>query len=156
MNERTAERLSQEQLAPYLSPYLTGGYKSDTLVIREATVGGGKIVATVEVVERFVSPQTGEFHLAVPVAMCVLFQVAIVYGCWNSGFDRKVGEIYLRKLDITCRREVTSLIFDCEVIEKHRRSSAGMTWYQGDFSMAGGSFHGAASFVMPSRDSTAL
>jgi len=100
-------RLSHDQVEPYLSPYLMGGWRRDDLVLESVDVEPGRIGAVVRVAECFL-PSDGVFHLTVPSVFIWVAQLAIIYGCWEQKLSKKPGEIYIRDIHLKCRSPVTS------------------------------------------------
>ena len=58
-------QLSSEQVAPYLSRYLMGGWREDELQLVAVEVERDRITGTVDVVRSFAAGD-GQFHLTVP------------------------------------------------------------------------------------------
>lgn len=142
-------RLAAPQLAPYLSPYLQGGYKQDSLALNHVEVDAAGIRGSLDVRECFM-PLTGEFHLTVPLAFIWVAQLGIIYGCVTSGLREKPGEIFLREINMTCKRPVTKMRdinFSLRLIRKLR--TPGGMFYRGSLDIENKSFTGVSSFVLP-------
>lgn len=142
-------RLAARQIAPYLSPYLQGGYKQDSLVLNYVEVDAAGIRGSLDVRECFM-PQTGEFHLTVPLAFIWVAQLGIIYGCVTNGLREKPGEIFLREINMTCKRPVTKMQ-DINVslsVLRKMRTQGGM-FYRGSIDIENKSFIGVSTFVLP-------
>lgn len=142
-------QLSSEQVAPYLSRYLMGGWREDELQLVAVEVERDRITGTVDVVRSFAAGD-GQFHLTVPQAFLWIAQLGIIHGCWDHELKQKPGEIYLREIGLQCR----SAVRDPRGIEvtiniTARRNVAGGCFYQGTLDVGAAAFVGEAKYVLP-------
>ncbi|MGD9723615.1 MAG: hypothetical protein AB7O59_19940 [Pirellulales bacterium] len=142
-------RLHPHDYEPFLSPYLMGGWRQDELVLDELHVEPGLIRGVVHVASCF-WPGDGQFHLTVPVAFIWIAQLAIIYGCWERKLPKKAVEIYVREIQLKCKRPVRSVdAIELVLTLASRRLISEGVFYSGDISIDGDAFVGTASFVLP-------
>ncbi len=149
MLEVYLERLTPQQLEPYLSGYLMGGWREDDLVLDSVEVERGRIRGMISA-RAFYMPGDGTFHLTVPSVFIWVSQLAIIYACWEQCLPRKPGEIYVREIDLKCRRPVTSprdIRFSL-TLTSQRRVPEGI-YYCGAISVDDGAFIGDGRFILP-------
>lgn len=142
-------RLSPNQIKPYLSPYLMGGWRDDKMVLQQVDVEPGRICGVVQVTDYFM-PNDGVFHLTVPAVFIWFAQLAIIYGCWEQKLSKKPGEIYVREIQLKCKRPVTSTdgIEFVLTLSSKRRLPDGV-YYSGNISVDRDAFVGSGKFVLP-------
>lgn len=148
----TTRRVTDAELARYQSPYLAGGYAQDKFALRAVDVRPDGVSASCDIVEHYV-PSDGAFHFTAPLAFCVVGQLAIVGAHVLAGLDRKVGEVWLMRFDVHCRRVIQRTAgIPVELrLTSARRTRAGMI-YRGGFAIDGDAFGGSASFLFPLAD----
>lgn len=141
-------RLAPGEIAPFLSPYLGGGYREDVARLAACWIGPGSIGGLLDVDSHFAAGDG--FHLTVPLTMIWVAQLAIVYGCIDAGQAVKRGEAYLRAFDIECRKPVRKLegIWLSLTLDARRRIP-GHVLYKGRFAVEDDHFVGRASFILP-------
>lgn len=141
--------LSPDQIKPYLSPYLMGGWRDDEMALQQVDVEPGCIRGVVQVTDYFM-PGDGVFHLTVPSVFIWFAQLAIVYGCWEQKLSKKPGEIFVRDIQIKCKRPVTSTegIEFVLTLSSKRRVAEGV-FYAGNFSVDREAFVGSGKFLLP-------
>lgn len=141
--------LSHDQLKPFLSPYLMGGWRTDDLVLERVSVEPCRISAAVRVA-RYFPPSDGVYHLTVPSAFIWIAQLAIIYGCWEQKLTSKPGEIYVRDIRLKCRSPVTETeIIEFAIVGIASRPVPDGRFYTGNISIDRGSFTGQGRFVLP-------
>ena len=141
--------LRNEDLQPFFSPYLQGGYKRDVLLLSVAELTPPYIDARLDVAQCF-TPADGEFHLTVPLAFIWIAQLGIIYGCLDNGLSTKEGEVYLRKIELTCKQPIKKtrdIFFHLEITGKKKVPNG--VFYRGNIDIEHQSFVGFASFVLP-------
>jgi hypothetical protein len=142
-------RLSHDQIEPYLSAYLTGGWRKDEFILDSVEVEQGRIRGLVRAVEYFL-PSDGAFHLTAPSVFIWVAQLAIIYGCWEQKLPKKPGEIYVRDIHLKCKRPVRStsgIEFVLTLLSK-RQVPEGV-FYAGSISVDQEAFVGEGTFVLP-------
>lgn len=98
-------------------------------------------------------PQTGEFHLAVPVAFILIAQLGIIHGCVANGIKEKRNEIYLREIRVKCRKEINSPTeIKVELCVTSSKVIKEGILYKGNISINNGSFIGEAIYVLPTKN----
>ncbi|MCB0279433.1 MAG: hypothetical protein KDD94_08025 [Calditrichaeota bacterium] len=143
-------KLKLEQLRPYLSVYLSDGYRQDELALDAVEVEQGKISANLKVINYFM-PGDGRFHFTAPLAFIWVAQLAIIYTCWEHDLSEKPGEIYLREIHLQTRKMINkteniSLILK---VTKKRYLVNGTVYYTGSIDIDNGAFWGEGKFVSP-------
>lgn len=142
-------RLTPNEIEPYLSPYLMGGWRQDTLVLETVDVDDGYVRGTVCAVEFFL-PGDGRFHLTIPSVFIWVSQLAIIYGCWEQKLPRKPGEIYVRDIQLKCKRPVNDpRQIDFELTLASKRAMPEGIFSSGNISVDRGAFVGKGRFVLP-------
>jgi hypothetical protein len=141
--------MSPEELSPYFSPYLQGGYRTDLMSLDSVEIDHDSIRGRLTVQEHYL-PSSGEFHLTVPLAFVWIAQLGIIFACIDNGLAKKEKEIYLREITLTCKRPVmktSDLSFRLQVVRKMRVANG--VFYRGCVDIEDNSFVGAASFALP-------
>jgi len=143
-------KLTIEEVQPYLSEYLSGGYKQDDLVLQSIEVEPRRITGILRVTSYFM-PSDGIFHFTAPLAFVWIAQLAIIYTCWEHNLDKKPGEIYLREIYLQTRRMInkTSDISVTLTLTKKRYLDDNRVYYIGDIDIDNGSFVGEGKFISP-------
>lgn len=137
------------ELKPFLSSYLTGGWKQDELALKAVFVEEERIHAQLSVVDYFM-PGDGVFHFTVPLAFIWIAQLGIIYACFDNRLKEKSGEVYLREITMRCPKRITrtdSIQMDLKLVSKKRYDN--MVYYTGAIDIEEGSFIGEAKFVFP-------
>lgn len=142
-------QLTSEQIAPYLSGYLMGGWREDELRLASVEVERDRITGSIDAVRHFAAGD-GEFHLTVPQAFIWVAQLGIIHGCWDNQLTKKPGEIYLREIGLQCRSPVRSPRgIEVTINITARRKVPGGCFYQGTLAIDGEAFVGEAKYVLP-------
>jgi len=146
-------QLSQEQQQAYMSDYLENGWREERMSFSSVFVESGYIDGRINV-EHFQMPGDGQFHFSAQSAMIWLSQLGIIYGCWDNQLSKKVGEVYLRDLDIKFKRTIntTKEVRFEGFFPKHckKQLSPGLMYYKNaQIRVEGGAFTGTASFLVP-------
>jgi len=142
-------QMTCEQIQPFLSGYLMGGWREDELRLISVDVERDRITGIVDVLRHY-APGDGEFHFTVPQAFLWIAQLGIIHGCWDHHLDRKPGEIYLREIALQCRAAVRNPRgIEVTINITARRKVAGGCFYQGTLAIAGEAFVGEAKYVLP-------
>ncbi len=149
MYNKQTTHLSENEVKPFLSEYLTGGFREDNFIFKDVTLFEDGVEGTILMDRYFISSDTGEFHLSVPTAMLCIFQLAIIFSCKDSSAKQKSGEFYLRDIEIKCKKEITTTLFKCTLLMTNKRVLGNNVLYQGTISINDDSFSGKASFIMP-------
>jgi hypothetical protein len=148
-NTKRRREVSRAEMQAFESPYLAGGYRADCLNFDRIAVGDDSVEATASVNPHFIAGD-GEFHLSVPIAILAVSAMALVFAHMDHGYERKVSEVYMRSLTIECRRRVANSVEIPFLLEVNRKLSVSTgVAYFGSFSIAGGSFSGKGSFLLP-------
>ncbi len=141
-------KLSPSQLEPYLSAYLTQGWRQDNFALAGVEVKPGQVVGRLCVLDYFM-PGDGDFHFAVPHAFIWAAQLAIIYACWEHGLAEKSGEAYLREINLQCRRKITSKEIDMQLTYSKKRYLPEGVYYLGEIDIGAGAFVGSGKFIIP-------
>ncbi len=142
-------QLTSEQITPYLSGYLMGGWREDELRLVSVEVERDRITGVVDVARSFAAGD-GQFHLTVPQAFIWVAQLGIIHGCWDHRLAKKPGEIYLREIGLQCRSPVRSPQgIEVTINITARRNVPGGCFYQGTLAIGGEAFVGEAKYVLP-------
>ena len=142
-------QLTSAEIAPYLSAYLTGGWREDELQLVSVDVERDRITGVVNVLRSF-GAGDGQFHLTVPQAFIWVAQLGIIHGCWDHQLSQKPGEIYLREIGLQCRAPVRHpREIEVTINITARRSVPGGCFYQGTLAIGGAAFVGEAKYVLP-------
>lgn len=134
---------------PFLSAYLSGGYKEDELVYDSITVEEGSIAATCSIGRHFLPP-SGVFHLTLPLAFIAVAQLSIIYAHIDNGLRRKESEIFVHDINLKCKHPVTrtrDIHVRLDVLAK--RAMADGVFYVGGINVADEAFHGRGTFLLP-------
>jgi hypothetical protein len=151
------ETLAKEVLQAYLSDYLVNGWKEEVLSLGNVEVEAGRIAGYINV-DRYPAPSDGRFHLSAQTALVWISQIGIIYGCWENRLPRKMGEVFLRDVQLNFNRTINRTREICimgEFRERNRRELRNKCVYykNAHIDVDHGSFTGTASFVVPvSRD----
>ena len=145
--------LSFDVQKSYMSEYLESTWKLEKMAFRSVSVERGTIVGLLDVKE-YAIDDDGEFHLSAQAAMAWMSQLAIIYGCWDNNLPKKVGEVYLRKMQLDFYRPVRktcAIHISGSVPPNGRRVLPDESVYYRDvkFSIEQGAFSGTASFIVP-------
>jgi hypothetical protein len=142
-------KFAPTDLMPFYSNYLQGGYKEDVLELEFVEVLGQSITGYLSVKECFI-PGDGQFHLTVPLVFVWIAQLGIIHGCIENELPRKEGEIYLREIQIKCRRPVnkTKGIKITLTTTKRKHVPEGIFYY-GIIDVDDKAFVGYGSYILP-------
>ncbi len=142
-------QLSSSEVRPYLSPYLMGGWRQDEFELDSAVVEECSIRGQIRV-KRFFEPGDGEFHLALPAAFIWIAQLAIIHGCWVHRLPRKSSEIYIRDIQLKCRRPIRSMpVIEFALTEIACKPVQGGSFHSGRIAIDRDAFVGRGRFVFP-------
>lgn len=142
-------RLSTEQIQPFLSPYLMRGWRTEEVVLDAVEVEAGRIRGVLRA-RAYQPDANGAYHLTVPVVFIWVAQLAIIYACWEQDLDRKPAEIFVRDIQLKCRRSVaTPEHIEIVLSLNSKRSVEGGLFYAGSISVDQGAFTGEGRFVLP-------
>lgn len=141
-------KLPLSQIQPYLSAYLSDGWRQDEFTLSDVDVEPGQITAQVHV-EAYFMPGDGTFHFTVPQAFIWVAQLAIVYACWEHNLDEKPGEVYLREINLQCRRTITTETIDLLLTYDAKRYLPDSVYYMGEIDVGSGAFVGSGKFIIP-------
>lgn len=145
--------LTDEMRRAYMSDYLESGWKTEKISFGSVNLEPGYIDAKINV-DEFSMMEGGKFHLSAQSAMILISQLGIIYGCWDNHLAKKMGEVYVRNLDITFKREITkteSVRFqgffpkNC----KKKLSNKLVYYKNAQINVEAGAFTGSASFMLP-------
>jgi len=141
--------LGSFEVSPYMSSYLTGGWKRDELILEKVLITAASIEGIFRVGD-YDPPSDGKFHLAVPIVFVSIAQLAIIYACIDQGLSEKRGEVYLRQINLKCLKPVndTDSISLLLTLTSRKRIND-FTYYGGLINVQHGRFAGSASFVFP-------
>ncbi len=145
-----SENLLPEDLTPLMSSYLLEGWHRERLSLTAVTVHSVGIVGTLRVDESFSRPDAG-FHLTVPLAFVWVAQLAVIFSSWDHGLARKHGEIFLRRIHLDCRRQITDVneITFSVSYRRKRYLRNDSVYYEGPIDIGDGAFIGSGTFVAP-------
>lgn len=143
-------KLPLDQIKPYLSAYLSGGWKQDELCLQSVEVEPNRICGTLSVANYFM-PTDGVFHFTAPLAFIWIAQLAIIYTCWEHELAQKPGEIYLREIYLQARKMInkTEDIPVTLVVTKKRYLDNNTVYYTGNLDINNGAFVGEGKFISP-------
>lgn len=141
--------LTDDELRPFLSTYLSEGWKQDGYRLHSVRFEPERISALCDMTS-YLAGATGRFHLTVPIAFLCISQLAIIGVCLREGLAKKQSEVLLREISIKCRREINEDV-NVPIDLKLRRgvTTSPVSFYYGDFSVGDGAFLGTGTFVMP-------
>lgn len=148
-------QLTQQQQRAYMSDYLENGWRKEKMSFSSVVVAPGYIEGKVDV-EQFQMPGDGRFHFSAQSAMIWISQIGIIYGCWDNQLSEKVGEVYLRDLDLKFKKTINStraVRFEA-FFPNHckKRLSNDLVYYKNaQIRVDGGAFSGSASFLVPTN-----
>ena len=142
-------QLSRGQLEPFLSPYLSGGWRQDEVVLNNVVFEPARITGWLDVEAHFM-PGDGAFHLTVPIAFLWTAQLAIIYACLEHGLSEKPGEVYLRGIELQCRGRISDTKdIPISLALRSRRYLKEGVYYVGGIDIGQGAFVGEGKFVIP-------
>ena len=146
-------QLSQEQQQAYMSDYLVNGWREEQMTFSSVTLEPGYIDGRIDVLY-FQMPGDGQFHFSAQSAMIWISQLGIIYSCWDNQLEEKVGEVYLRSLDLKFKRPInkTQQVRFEGYFPKHckKQISDNMVFYKNaKIHIESGAFTGSASFMVP-------
>lgn len=153
-------KLNSDVQQCYMSEYLQHTWKQERMSLSSVMVESGRIVGLLDVHEYAVAGD-GHFHLSAQAAMAWMSQIAIIYGCWDNGLPEKMGEVYLREMQLRFYRPVRKT----EAIQISAKIPAGgrrvlpdkSVYYRGmEFSIEEKSFYGTGSFVLPTKTNQSI
>jgi len=149
MHKYNEKILTPNEIQPFLSEYLTDGYKNEEARLKQVRLGKNFVIGDLQIEKGFVSDNTEGYHLTLAMVNIWVSQISIIYGCWDNGLPRKEGEHFLREFYIKCKKEVTvyETEIKLEVITKKVKNP--WVYYKMKFSVNNGAFEGTGSFVMP-------
>jgi hypothetical protein len=126
-----------------------GGWRKDSLKLDAIDIEPGCIRAILHATDFFV-PSDGVFHLTVPAVFVWVAQLAIIYGCWEHNLPKKPGEIYIREIDLKCKRTVKAVegIEFVLTLLSQRKVPEGI-YYHGSISVDRDAFVGEGRFILP-------
>lgn len=145
--------LTQAQQRAYMSNYLENDWKEEKMAFASVTLEPGYIDGKIDV-NQYKMMGDGKFHFSAQSAMIWISQLGIIYGCWDNQLSHKVGEVYLRSLDITFKRVINkteSVRFE-GFFPKHckKKLSEKLVYYKdARIHIEAGAFTGSASFMVP-------
>lgn len=141
--------LSAKDIEPFLSPYLMGGWRKDNVSIKSVILGNGKIKATLKV-DHYFNPADGVFHFTVPLAFLFIAQLGIIYGCIDNGLSEKRGEIFLREIDIQCRKVINKVDdLNIELLLTSKTVVRNGIYYIGEINIEENSMIGTGKYILP-------
>lgn len=109
----------------------------------------GRIHGMLRAVE-YLPDSHGAFHLTVPVVFIWVAQLAIIYACWEHDLHQKPGEIFVRDIQLKCKRSVvTPEQIQIVLSLDSKRTVEGGVYYAGSISVDQDAFIGAGRFVLP-------
>ena len=147
-------KLDDEFLNAHSSPYLNDGYKRDRFLFKNVTVAPNQIHAELNLEASFASPRNGEPHLSLNTALIMLSQLGIFYVGWDLNYDKKIGETYMRHIDIKCARPILSQKIHIDVTIKRKSTFDSNVLYSADFSFCENLFTGKTTIVQAARSPT--
>jgi hypothetical protein len=141
--------LKKKQWAPYISNYLSFGWKEDKYEITSIEYSSERITSYISLSSYFL-PKTGVYHLSIPLAFNIIAQLGIIHGCLDNNIKKKSNEIYLREIQLKCKQVINStkdIKIEIEVIVK--RSVKNGFFYIGNISIENNSFTGKVKYTLP-------
>jgi hypothetical protein len=142
-------KLSQDDIKPYLSSYLNGGWKQDELILTSVEYDKDWICGNLQVVKWFL-PSDGLFHFTVPLAFIWIAQLAIIKVCIDHGLKEKPGEIYLREVNIKCNRTIKKTDDIAVLLTlQSKRYVGNQVYYIGTIDVDDNAFSGIGKFISP-------
>lgn len=109
-----------EKYQKHLSTYLIEGWTKDIHCIQSIEVDADRIVALIDVSDPYYPIE--EYYFTTVQAVPLLYQLSILYACYND-FAQKPGDVYLRELNMECRRMIQKLEgirFEANLVNKRR------------------------------------
>lgn len=146
-------KLSPDLQRSYMSDYLQHSWKQEKMDFSSVMVEPGKIIGLLDVHEYTIGGD-GDFHLSAQAAMAWMSQLAIIYGCWDNKLPQKIGEVYLRNMQLRFFRPVRktrNILISAEIPPNGRRVLPDKSVYYREmlFSVEDGCFYGTGSFILP-------
>ncbi|MEI6238836.1 MAG: hypothetical protein WCR51_00465 [Planctomycetia bacterium] len=100
-------RLGPDEIAAFLSPYLTEGRRQEAWRIDEVTIDGERLEARVGMTHVYESPSDPHgFHLTAFSTLEFVSQLVIIYGHVWAGLDRKTREGWLLEASIRTEKAI--------------------------------------------------
>ncbi|QBF32653.1 hypothetical protein [Thalassococcus sp. S3] len=145
--------LTTAQQRAYMSDYLENGWQNEKMTFASVSLEPGYIDGKIDV-EKYSMMGDGKFHFSAQSAMIWISQLGIIYGCWDNHLPKKVGEVYIRNLDITFKRVInkTEKVRFEGFFPKHckKKLSDNLVYYKdARIHVESGAFTGSASFMVP-------
>lgn len=142
--------LSADDIKPFLSPYLTEGFREDDIVIRSACYETGRIQGQFSVEHAFIAGD-GRFHLSMTAAANCIAQLGIIYACLDNDLKEKTIEIYATDLSIAFKRPVREKSFSVAINNVDLDARKRIKKYHIQGVIADGNFEFNVKFVFPLR-----
>lgn len=140
--------LSKSELAPLLSPYLSTGFKNESVTLHSVELDGGDHFAGDFELENGTVDMLGRYHLSSLTATLMLSQLSVVAAHIDQGMERRKGELFVHDLSLRFRRQVNSPLVRCELTVARRRPTSSGFYYKMSASVANGAFVGGFSVLL--------
>ncbi|PQJ80626.1 hypothetical protein [Polaribacter porphyrae] len=141
--------LTKKEWAPYISNYLSLGWKEDNYEITSIEYSSEKIISYISLSSYFL-PKTGVYHFSIPLAFNIIAQLGIIHGCLDNNIKKKSKEIYLREIQLKCKHIISSTKdIKIEIKVTVKRSVKNGFFYIGNISIGNNSFSGEAKYILP-------
>ena len=137
------------KLSNFISDYLAFGFKEEEFKITKLEIQDKTIISYVDLTNCFV-PQNDEFHFTVPLAFRIISQLAIIFTCHDRNYNRKPGEVFLREINLKCKKNISKLE-DVKFSLKMTsfKSMGDYFFYSGTIDIEDGAFYGNGSLIIP-------
>ena len=122
----------ESQYRPYLSAYLSQGWKSDRHYIHSIDLQPEAMQVRVDVLASYYPADS--YYFSTVHAIPLIYQFVILYSCWENQWSKKPGDVYLRRLNIETPRMIHDQENICfEFTLEAKRSTAQWLYYSMNF-----------------------
>ncbi len=153
-------KLSGEQIKPYLSGYFVEGFRQEGVAVEEVDIDGSRIRGRCRIVNPFLSPYDGLFHLSILNATHVLVSLGLTHSFVLQKYKEKNVEALLTDFEISCSRAIREETIPVEMNVFSRRVTVGgpnrthsRTFYSWRYTLGnGGVWFGTLGAAFPFGD----
>lgn len=148
LQEKSILHLSGGDIKPFLSTYLTEGFREDDIVIRSVCYEKGAIRGQFSVEQAFIAGD-GRFHLSMTAATNCIAQLCIIYACLDNDVKQKTMEIYAADFSIAFKKPIREKSFSIHIDESDVEIRKRTKKYHVRGFIADGNFEFSIAFVFP-------
>lgn len=141
--------MAGDDIRPFLSGYLTEGYREDDLVMKSVCFRGDSIDGQFSAEHAYIPGDGHGFHLSLISAANCISQLSIIFACLDSRMPEKPGEVYASDFSIQFKRPIRTRSFNIflrrDEVEIRNRTKR----YRVSGTVANGHFEYGMTFVFP-------